>query len=208
MLTEKTVNQFLDELSSDSPAPGGGSVAALAGSLGAALTSMVCRLTVGKKKYVEVQDEIAEVLDQSEVLRKQLSELVEEDTKAFNEVMKAFGMPKENEEQQQARSAAIQEATKYAMIAPLNVMKLSLDAMHLARTVAEKGNKNSISDAGVAALMLQAACSSAALNVRINLQSLKDESFVHDALLQMKAFASSVDQLGSETLSRVDQSLG
>lgn len=207
MLTEKTVSQFLDELASNSPAPGGGSVAALAGSLGAALTSMVCRLTVGKKKYVDVQEEMEAILQQAEELRTNMAALIEEDTNAFNTVMKAFGMPKETEEQQRARSEAIQEATKLATLAPLKVMELSLDAAKLAKRVAEKGNKNSISDAGVAALMLQAACSGAALNVRINLQSLQDDAFVHDAIVQMDALAESVEELSMETLSKVNEAL-
>jgi formiminotetrahydrofolate cyclodeaminase len=178
MPTRKTLNSFLDELASESPAPGGGSVAALAGALGAALTSMVCRLTIGKKKYVEVEVEMKAILAQAEALRAQFATLVDEDTAAFNKVMEAYGLPKDSEAQKTLRTAAIREATKEATMVPLEVMKHCIDAMALVGNVAAKGNVNSVSDAGVGALMLHAACESAALNVRINLKGLSDSEFV------------------------------
>jgi methenyltetrahydrofolate cyclohydrolase len=178
MLTEKTVIKFLDELASKSPAPGGGSVAALAGALGSALTSMVCNLTVGKKKYIDVENEIKSVLQKSEALRGKFTVLIDKDTQAFNKVMEAFGLPKESEDQKALRSAAIQEATKEAALVPLEVMKHVIDALALTKVVAEKGNANSISDAGVSALMLHAAVESAALNVQINLNGINDNDFV------------------------------
>ena len=122
MLTEKAVSQFLDELASNSPAPGGGSVAALAGAAGAALASMVCNLTIGKKKYVDVQGEMVAVLQQTEALRNELAALIDKDTEVFNTVMAAYGLPKGTEQEQAARTAAIQEATKSATLVPLQVM--------------------------------------------------------------------------------------
>lgn len=178
MLVTKTVNQFLDELASSSPAPGGGSVAALAGALGAALTSMVCNLTIGKKKYAGVQEEMKAILTQAEDLRTKFTGLVDKDTDAFNKVMEAFSLPKETEPQIALRRAAINEATKEATLIPLEVMKHCIDAMALAQDVAANGNPNSVSDAGVSALLLHAACEGAALNVRINLSSLADSEFV------------------------------
>jgi len=178
MGTKKTLNTFLDELASSSPAPGGGSVAALSGALGAALTSMVCHLTIGKKKYADVEPEIKKVLSQSEALRAQFTRLVDKDTEAFNKVMEAFGLPKESDAQRALRSAAIAEATKEATLVPLEVMKHCIDAIALAQEAASKGNANSVSDAGVSALMLHAACEGAALNVRINLNGLSDAEFV------------------------------
>lgn len=178
MLTNKTIRQFLDELASSSPAPGGGSVAALAGALGAALTSMVCRLTIGKKKYADVEEEIKSIVSQAEDLRVQFSALIDRDTEAFNKVMEAFGLPKDTEPQKALRSAAIKEATKEATLVPLEVMKHCIDAHALAQTVADKGNTNSVSDAGVSALMIHAACEGAALNVKINLNGLDDGEFV------------------------------
>ena len=178
MLMKKTVNAFLDELASSSPAPGGGSVAALSGALGAALTTMVCNLTLGKKKYADVEEEISGVKSQAEKLLAMFVDLVDRDTLAFNKVMEAFGLPKDGEAQQALRLAAIQAATKEATLVPLEVMKHCIDAMALAQQVASSGNLNSVSDAGVSAQMLNAACEGAALNVKINLASLADSDFV------------------------------
>ncbi len=178
MLTEKTVTKFIDELASNSPAPGGGSVAALAGSLGAALTSMVCNLTIGKKKYIDVEHEMKSIVLKSEELRRTFTTLIDQDTDAFNKVMEAFGLPKESENQKALRTAAIQAATKEAALVPLRVMKHVVDGLALAKIVAEKGNANSISDAGVSALMLHASAEGAALNVQINLNSITDQEFV------------------------------
>ncbi len=177
MLTEKTVTTFLDELASNSPAPGGGSVAALSGALGAALTSMVCNLTIGKKKYAEVEGELKSVLEQAEDLCAAFTTLIDKDTETFNKVMEAYGLPKDTEGQKALRAVAIQETTKEAALVPLEVMKHVIDALALAHVVAEKGNVNSASDAGVSALMLHAACEAAALNVRINLNSISDHNF-------------------------------
>ncbi len=179
MSNKTPMKSFLDELASSSPAPGGGSVAALAGALGAALTSMVCNLTIGKKKYADVEQEMKKILKQSEELREQFTVLVEKDTEAFNKVMEAIGLPKENDAQKALRNAAIEAATKEATMVPLEVMKHCIDAMALAQNVAASGNKNSVSDAGVSALMLNAACEGAALNVRINLNGLSNSEFVN-----------------------------
>lgn len=208
MLTEKTVTQFLDELASNSPAPGGGSVAALAGAAGAALASMVCNLTIGKKKYADVQDEMTHVLQQTEQLRKELTLLIDKDTEAFNTVMATFGLPKGTGQEQAARSAAIQEATKSATLIPLQVMKVCDNAMMHALTVAKKGNKNSASDAGVAALMLRAGCAGAALNIRINLGSLNDAGFVQQISQQYRGILQNVENMTREVLAAVDQSIG
>jgi formiminotetrahydrofolate cyclodeaminase len=185
MLVQKTVEDFLEELASDSPAPGGGSVAALCGALGAALVAMVCRLTVGKPKYAEVSDELRETMDQAESLRRQFIRLVDRDSEAFQAVMSAFRMPKESDEQKAARSKAIQEATRGAAEIPLEVHQRTVDLMQLASQAAEKGNVNSISDAGVAAEMARAAAGSAAMNVQINLGGLKDHGYVNRARKQL-----------------------
>ena len=178
MLTRKTIRAFLDELASSSPAPGGGSVAALAGALGTALTSMVCNLTIGKKKYADVEEDLKKVLVQAEELRGIFTDLINRDTEAFTKVMEAYSLPKETDPQKALRRAAITEATKEAVLVPLEVMKHCIDALALAQEVATKGNVNSVSDAGVSALMIHAGCESAALNVRINLNALDDADFV------------------------------
>jgi glutamate formiminotransferase/formiminotetrahydrofolate cyclodeaminase len=178
MSGKKSFNGFLDELASSSPAPGGGSVAAFAGALGAALTSMVCNLTIGKKKYAGVEQEMRKILGESEKLRATFTQLVEKDTEAFNKVMEAFDLPKETDPQKALRAAAIREATKEATLVPLEVMKHCIDALALAQQVAASGNANSVSDAGVSAIMLQAAAEGAGLNVKINLRGLNDSEFV------------------------------
>jgi len=178
MLVTKQVTEFLDELASSSPAPGGGSVAALAGALGAALTVMVCNLTIGKKKYAGLEDQMKNVLRQADELRTTFTRLIDRDTEAFNKVMETLSLPKETEDQIALRKAAIHEATKEASLVPLEVMKHCIDAIALAQEVAADGNKNSVSDAGVSALMLHAACEGAALNVKINLSGLNDSEFV------------------------------
>jgi formiminotetrahydrofolate cyclodeaminase len=138
---------------------------------------MVCHLTIGKKKYAAFEDEMKKTLSQSEDLRMQFIALVDADTAAFNKVMEAYGLPKDSEAQKTLRSAAIRAATKEATLVPLEVMRHCIDALALAQNVAAKGNVNSVSDAGVSALMLHAACESAALNVRINLTGLDDSEF-------------------------------
>ena len=178
MPPKRTLTSFLDELASSTPAPGGGSVAALSGALGAALTAMVCNLTIGRKKYADVEDDLKPVLASAEQLRGTFSQLIDRDTLAFNKVMEAFGLPKDSEPQKALRSVAILEATKEAALVPLEVMKHCIDALALTQQVAASGNVNSVSDAGVSAYMLHAAVEAAALNVRINLNNLNDSEFV------------------------------
>ena len=178
MPSKRTLNMFLDELASSSPAPGGGSVAALSGALGAALISMVCNLTIGKKKYADVEADMRKIAQQSEELRHQFTVLVDKDAVAFGKVMEAYSLPKDTDPQKALRGAAVREATKEATLVPLEVMKHCIDALALAQQVASRGNLRSISDAGVGALMLHTACEGAALNVHINLNTLDDPEFV------------------------------
>lgn len=181
MLSEKPIIQFMDELASSAPAPGGGSVAALAGAMGAALVSMVCNLTIGKKKYVDVEEEIRAILEQSEALRRELLTLLEEDVAAYTRVSEAMKMPRDTEEQKAAREEALDKALKEATEVPLRVAEACVKIMELCRPVAEKGNVNAVSDAGVAVVMAEAGLRSAALNVLINLGWLKDETFKKEA---------------------------
>ena len=207
MLTSLSVNDFLDEIASSSPAPGGGSVSALAAALGAALTSMVCRLTIGKKKYAGVQREMEEVLKQSEELRVQIKATIDEDTAAYNKVMSAYGLPKDTEEQKSKRTAEIQEAIKTATHVPLKLMSLCVEALELVKIIAEQGNQSAISDAGVAALMLHAGCEGAALNVNINLASLSDAHFAALTKTQAEQLRISLDVHTSDILAYVNKHL-
>ncbi len=199
MLVSKTVTDFIDEVASNSPAPGGGSIAALCGALGSALTAMVCRLTIGKKNYEGVQDDMLTVLGRADELRARLTSLIDQDTEAFNSVMQAFTLPKATEEQKRERSAAIQAATQQATLVPLEVMKLCEQSLGLAAEVADQGNVNSVSDAGVAGLILKAGCDGAALNVRINLATLQDKTFVD----QTMALVSSLTEKSSMKADRI-----
>jgi len=193
-LTDKPVTTFLDELASNAPAPGGGSVAAVSGALGAALVSMVCNLTLGKKGYEEVQEDIQDLVNQAEALRKELTDLLEADVAAYTAYSQTAKMPRDTEEQKAERAAAMQAALKNATMVPMHIAEAAVKVMDLCMPAAEKGNKWAVSDAGVAVLMAEAALRSAALNVLINLGSIKDQAFVAekrgylDGLLAGKGF--------------------
>ncbi len=177
--TEKTVAQFLDELASKAPVPGGGSGAALAGALGAALASMVGNLTVGKSKYADVQEEVKNLLAQTEALRARLTDLIEEDIAVYYKLSAAYKMPRDTDEQKAARTEAIQAALHDATQPPIAIAEACVEVLHLSKSMAEIGNVNAVSDAGVAALLAEAALRSAALNILINLGAIKDEEFVN-----------------------------
>jgi formiminotetrahydrofolate cyclodeaminase len=176
-LTDKAVSQFLDELASSAPAPGGGSVAALSGALGAALVSMVCNLTIGKKKYAQVEQDVKAILEKSESLRQRLVDLLQADVQAYTAVSQAMKMPRDTEEEQAARNEAMQEALKAATEVPMQIADACVEVIALCLPVAEKGNRNAVSDAGVAILMAEAGLRSAALNVLINLGWIDDQKF-------------------------------
>lgn len=177
-LTERPVTSFLDELASNAPAPGGGSVASLSGALGAALISMVCNLTLGKKGYEGVQDEIHGLLVHSEALRRQMLELLEADVEVYTNYSIAAKMPRTTDEEKAVRAQAMQAALKNATMVPMRIAEAAVKVIDLCMPTAEKGNKGAVSDAGVAVLMAEAALRSAALNVLINLGAIKDEDFV------------------------------
>ncbi|MFC1683129.1 cyclodeaminase/cyclohydrolase family protein [Candidatus Zixiibacteriota bacterium] len=207
MLIDSSVDQFLTELASGSPAPGGGSVAALAGSLGAALVAMVCRLTVDKPKYADVSEQLHAVLAEAEDLGQRFAYLVERDTEAFNAVMAAFRMPKETEDLKRERSAAIQRATRGATEVPLEVHTLTVRLLELSLVTAAKGNVNSVSDAGVAADMARACAHGAYLNVQINLGGLKDENFVAEVREKLATTYSKINALYDSVAKTVEEKI-
>ena len=176
-LASLSLERFVDEVSSTSPAPGGGSVAALAGSLAAALAAMVANLSAAKASS-EARAELSALADRAQALKRALLDLVDEDTRAFNKVLDAIRAPKATPDEQQARSMLLEEAYKSAAEVPLQTARLSFEALELAGQAAEKGMKDASSDAGVAALMARAAVEGAVLNVLINLRSINDEGFV------------------------------
>lgn len=173
-LNNLTVRQFVDELSTDSPAPGGGSAAALSGSIAAGLVAMVANLTVGKKGYESVFDEMKNISISAQKLKDELLLLVDEDTNAFNKLMEAIRLPKKSEEEINKRNKLIEETTLYASEVPLRTMEKSFEVLSLAKIVSEKGNKNSNSDAGVAILLSRSAIKGGAMNVEINLKELQE----------------------------------
>ena len=181
MLDEKTVREFINELGSNSPAPGGGSVAALGASLASALGAMVFSLTVGKKLYneysIEDKNKVDKSLKQCLKYNDKFLELMNKDTEVFMVLMSAFKLPKETLDEKSTRSAKIQEGYQKALEIPLCVAEESYKIYQYVKIAAELGNKNAISDAGVSALMLQASIESAILNVNINLSSVKDETY-------------------------------
>jgi len=183
-LVDKSIIDFIDEVDSASPAPGGGSVSALAGSLGVSLSRMVGHLSVNKKKFKELDDEIKEeVLSRfSELaeIKDELNVLIDRDTEAFNYVMAAFKLPKETEEEKKARGAAIEEATYKAVDVPMVIAELSYRGLELIECFVEYGNRNAITDLGVSALLLVTALEAAILNVKINLPGISDEKYVTD----------------------------
>ncbi|MEW6036868.1 MAG: methenyltetrahydrofolate cyclohydrolase [Pseudomonadota bacterium] len=187
MIQDQPIQQFLDELASKSATPGGGSAAAIMGAMGAALIGMVCNLTVGKKNYEAVEAEMADVLARAEALRAQSMDLIRADIEAFDRVMAAYALPRETEEDKAARGKAIQEALKAAAEVPLACARLCVDIIELSEIAAQKGNRNLVSDAGVAVMAAHAALKSAALNVYVNAKGVKDEAFARDRVNRLEA---------------------
>ena len=208
MLIDKKISNFMDELASNSPTPGGGSAAALAGALGAALISMVGNLTVGKKKYEDVEEDINKIISSSEKLRHELSQLIEEDVKVFNNFMATYKMPKETEDEKTIRAEKIQESLIKAAKVPLKTAYKCLDIMILSQEIAEKGNINVISDAGVAVLMAEAALESAILNVKINLRMIKDEKARTELSSSMKEILFKEKGQKKKVLEIVEEKIG
>jgi methenyltetrahydrofolate cyclohydrolase len=186
MIKEQQIQEFLDQLASSASTPGGGGAAAIMGAMGAALVSMVCNLTIGKEKYKEVEADLKTVLEKSENLRARLTDMIQADVEVFDRVMGAYGMPKGTDEEKAARSAEIQSALMAATDVPLECARASAEVIALSRSVAEKGNLNVISDAGVAVVAGFAALKAAALNVNINIGGIKDAEFVASRKTQLR----------------------
>jgi formiminotetrahydrofolate cyclodeaminase len=199
MYIDQPIRHFLDKLASKSPEPGGGSVAALTGSLGAGLVSMVCSLTLGKEKYKEVQPQVEALIKESEKLRAEMQDLIQKDTEVYGGLSDVYKMPKNTDAEKAARTAKMQEALKLACQVPFEIGLKSLEVAKLAERAAEIGNVAAVSDAGVAVLLAQACAQSAALNVKINVNSIKDEAYnkatwskMQDVMKQVAALEKSV----------------
>ncbi|HHH79660.1 MAG TPA: methenyltetrahydrofolate cyclohydrolase [Thermoplasmatales archaeon] len=203
-LVDMDIKSFLDEVASESPAPGGGSVAALAGALAAALSAMVCNLTLNKEKYASVHDEIEEVLERCEHTRDRLLDIVDKDTEAFNRVMDALKLPKTTEEEKRVRKNKLQEAFKGAALVPLETARLCAEIIEVSKIVAQKGNQSSITDAVVSALMAEAGFKAAILNVKINLASIKDKRFVEDMEYEIELMERNTEDGSQEVMDFVN----
>ncbi|HOA19261.1 MAG TPA: cyclodeaminase/cyclohydrolase family protein [Sedimentibacter sp.] len=173
-----TINEFAKIVASDSPVPGGGSIAALCGALSAALSEMVANLTVTKKKYADSKEEMNAIINKASQLRDRLLNYIEEDSLAYKKVMEAYKLPKETEEEKCLRLERIQEGLKVAASVPLEVAETSYEIFPLVEAVVLRGNSSSVTDALVGAMMARTGVLSAILNIRINLDSIKDEDFV------------------------------
>jgi formiminotetrahydrofolate cyclodeaminase len=174
MLIDLNLNEFIEITASKEPVPGGGSVSALCGALSAALARMVADLTIGRKKYIDVEDEMRAIVPVMSDARDKFTRYIDEDSDSYAAVMAAFGLPKETELQKEERSAAIQQATLGAAMVPLNVARLAVQIMDTIAILANKGNQNAVTDACVAMMAARTAALGAILNVRINIASLKD----------------------------------
>ena len=206
-IKDKSIQSFLDELASKSATPGGGSVAALMGAQSAALTSMVCNLTIGKPKYAEVDAEMQVLLQKSEALREKLTGLIKADVDVFNRLMAAYGLPKETDEEKVTRTEAIQTVLKAATEVPLQCVRACAEAIELSRCAANKGNLGVISDAGAAVMAGYGGLKSAALNVYINTGSLKDRQFAEAKLTELEAILKNVDGIVEEVYQTVKSKL-
>ena len=206
-LANMTLIDFANKTSSESPAPGGGSISAYVGALGAALSTMVANLSANKRGWDEKWEFYSKWGEQSLELQNILVNLVDEDTKAFNKIMSAVSLPKDTKEQKLNRSAALESATKYAIEVPFKIMETSFSCLESIKCMTELGNPNSISDAGVAALCIRTAVMGAYLNVKINCKDLNDKKFVSTILKKGKMIVNSTNKIEGEIMELVEKQL-
>ncbi|HXY62489.1 MAG TPA: cyclodeaminase/cyclohydrolase family protein [Nitrospirota bacterium] len=208
MYIDQPLRHFMDKLASKSPEPGGGSVAALTGAMGAALVSMVSNLTLGKEKYKDVQQQIETLLKESEKLRTEMQDLIQKDTEAYGALSDVYKMPKNTDGEKAARTAKMQEALKKACQVPFEIGLKSLEVAKLAERAADLGNVAAVSDAGVAVLLAQACAQSAALNVKINVNSIKDEAYNKHTWGRMQNVLTEVGALEKSVMATTYKKMG
>jgi glutamate formiminotransferase/formiminotetrahydrofolate cyclodeaminase len=207
-LVRMTLNDFADETASESPAPGGGSIAAYVGALGASLATMVANLSSHKKGWDERWEEFSNWAAKGQQYKNELLKLVDADTAAFNKIMEAFALPKSTPEEKNNRTAAIQQATKFAIEIPFKVMQTAAASMELVKAMATTGNPNSVSDAGVGALCIRSAVMGAFMNVRINASGCNDKAYVDDIIAKGRAIEAAVVAGETEILQIVNGKIG
>jgi formiminotetrahydrofolate cyclodeaminase len=203
MLTDLTLTEFLEKTASHSPVPGGGSIAALSGAIAASLSEMVAHLTIGKKGYEALEEEMQEIAKDAFQYRERLIRTIDKDSNAYNDVMAAFKLPKGTEQERNNREAAIQEALIHATLVPLDVARDAFKIIELAGKVVKQGNKNAVTDAAVAVMMARTAALSALYNVKINLASIKDANFVKEVGNDVRRMESEIAHRERDILSDV-----
>lgn len=206
-LVDMSLADFADETASESPAPGGGSIAAYAGVLGVSLGTMVANLSAHKRGWDERWEQFSDWAEKGQAFKDELLHLVDEDTRSFNKIMDAFGLPKTSEQEKSDRKQAIEEASKYAMQIPFRVMKRSYESMQVMKAMAVSGNPNSVSDAGVGALCARAAVRGAYMNVRINASGVNDKEFVDKLISEGREIEKAAETLEREIVALVDEKI-
>ncbi len=208
MLAELTIQEFLADLSSNKPAPGGGSAAALAATIGSALATMVCNLTIGNPRFGQVQDEVGSIAEQAAQLSALLQQYMDEDAKAFSSVIAAYQLPKTTEEEKTRRTKMIQASLKEASIVPLKIAQVSLDVLKLADKIVAIGNPHAVSDAAIAGIMGYAGVQGSLYNVKINIVLITDNQFVQDMKMQMQKLQQQAEETYRTTVAKADSVIG
>lgn len=204
MLSNLNIIDFLKKTASSDPVPGGGSIAALSAAAASSLLEMVANLTIGKKDYAQVEVEMKSISKEASIYRDKLVQDIDKDSDAYKQVIAAFKLPKGTKEEEKCRKEAIQDGLKHAALVPLSVAKDAFKLIDLAGKTVTKGNKNAVTDGLVAALMARSSALSALYNVKINLSSIKDSSFVYEVSKQIKHLENEIERKEKEVLSKVD----
>lgn len=206
-LADKTCNEFVNELASKNPVPGGGGAAALVGAIGVALSSMVCNLTTGKKKYAQFEDDIQDILKKAQELQNSLMQMIDEDAENFLPLSKAYGMPKGTEQERKLKEETLEKALKQACEVPIKIVKACYDAIKLHAELVDKGSRLAISDVGVGVQCLRAAIISGQLNIVININSIKDSVYVDRIEKEVMPLVKEGVNLADEVYEKVEQIL-
>lgn len=199
-MLDKTCNEFLEVLASKAPVPGGGGAAALGGAIGMALSNMVGNLTVGKKKYAEVEDEVKELIARGSQIIEELKSLVDKDAEVFEPLSKAYGLPAETEEQKKIKEETLEKCSKDACSVPMEIMRKAFEGIKIHQRMGEIGTKIAISDVGCGVVFLKSALISGMLNVVINLNTIKDQDFVEKTRAEMDRLLEEGSKIADETL--------
>ena len=206
-ISEKTCVEFVEVLASKAAVPGGGGAAALVGSIGMALGSMVCNLTIGKKKYAEYEESVKGILEKAGDIEKRLLNMIDEDAENFLPLSKAYGLPQSTEEEKKIKEEIMENALKTACQVPIDIVRVCYDAIKLHEDLVDKGSKLAISDVGVGVQCLRAAILSGQLNVIININSIKDQEYVEKVQIEVDKLVEEGVQICDEVYAKVEKAL-